>query len=181
MLAGTLLMLALAVAAYYLIVLRSGQGWLGLFPFTPEWRHLLWLLAGCAGLTAILGLFLKLVPLKYYYHPAVKLIAERYSMTGLIALYLANGLAEELLFRGAIQVWLGLIPAAVLFVLVHVSYYKQPLMLLYVLCMGIFLGLLYQWSGLLWICMLAHAFINWLLTWLIKTGRIDYAPPQQAE
>ena len=155
--AATLFLLTAAFVAYYYLAARRAGGWPGLLPFTPGWRDAGWLLAGCAAVTATLALFLKLVPLKHYYHPAVKLLADSFSLRTLAALYAANALAEELLFRGALQGWLGLLPAALLFTLAHVSYYKQPLMMLYVLCLGLLLGLLYAAGGSLWVCALTHA------------------------
>lgn len=181
MIIGSLFILALALIIYYFVVLRRGWGWLGLAPLITGWKDALWLfIGGAGGLTLLLG-FLKLVPLKHYYSPEIALIAEEYSFPALTLMYLVNGFAEELLFRGALQPWLGILPAAILFTLVHFSYYKRPLMMLYVLCSGLWLGLIYHWSGSVWVCTLAHAAMNYAITWLIKTKRIHYAPPLESQ
>ena len=69
---------------------------------------------------------------------------------------LISGFAEELLFRGALQPMIGLLPAAVLFALAHAVGWWW----LFALGMGLVLGLLYAWDGNLWPCVLAHAAIN---------------------
>lgn len=69
---------------------------------------------------------------------------------------LISGFAEELLFRGALQPMIGLLPAAVLFALAHAVGWWW----LFALVMGLVLGLLYAWGANLWPCVLAHAAIN---------------------
>lgn len=75
------------------------------------------------------------------------------------------GVGEELLFRGVIQRilirmlknhWAGIIVAAFVFSAVHFQFYGfVPRFLL-----GIFLGLIYWYSGSIWTSMLAHTIYN---------------------
>ncbi|MBK6937275.1 MAG: CPBP family intramembrane metalloprotease [Chitinophagaceae bacterium] len=75
------------------------------------------------------------------------------------------GVGEELLFRGVIQrilirlfknQWAGIVIAAFVFSAVHFQFYGfVPRFLL-----GIFLGLIFWYSGSLWTSMLAHAIYN---------------------
>ena len=67
-----------------------------------------------------------------------------------------SGFCEELLFRGALQPMLGLLPASILFALVH----PVAGWWLFALVMGIALGALYSWDANLWPCVLAHALLN---------------------
>ena len=77
------------------------------------------------------------------------------------------GIGEELLFRGLIQrllsrrfgTWMGIVIAAVLFSGMHLQFYGFfPRFLL-----GVVLGILYAYSGSLWVAMLAHFFYDAML------------------
>ncbi len=176
---STVIVLALASAAYYLLVILPNESWTGLFPIVFQWIDLLFLLIGGGSLALLMMLFVRLVPsADYFYSDSVRLLADKLPLGWGAVFFLLNAFAEEVLFRGAIQEWLGLIPAALIFTVVHVAYYKKPLMLLYVLGTGLLLGLVYLCSGSLWICTLSHAFVNWLTIWMIKRGAIAYRPSE---
>jgi len=77
------------------------------------------------------------------------------------------GVGEELLFRGMVQrllvrrfgTWVGILVAAALFSGMHLQFYGFfPRFLL-----GIVLGILYAFSGSLWVAMLAHFFYDAML------------------
>lgn len=81
-------------------------------------------------------------------------------------------LCEEALFRGGLQnflarstrlPWLAIIIVSLIFSLVHLSYYG----FLSRLFLGIVLGLIYQYSGKLWLTILAHFFNNALALTLL--------------
>jgi uncharacterized protein len=92
----------------------------------------------------------------------------------LIAVALLAGIGEELLFRGVLQAglesWLGpwpaLLLASLLFGLAHfvtVGYFALAVLI------GIYFGLLYQWTGNLLVPMLAHALYDWIaLRWYLR-------------
>lgn len=77
------------------------------------------------------------------------------------------GLGEELLFRGVLQAglseWLGpasgLLLASLLFGLAHCI---TPAYLVLATLMGLYMGLLYQWSGNLLLPVLVHALYDWI-------------------
>lgn len=60
-----------------------------------------------------------------------------------LALGLASGIGEELLFRGAIQPAFGLVPTALLFAVLHIQYGFSPLML-FIFVLGLLLGIIRQ-------------------------------------
>lgn len=85
-------------------------------------------------------------------------------IVALIVLAFLPALCEETLFRGGLQnfltratkaPWLSIIIVSILFSLAHFSYYG----FLSRLFLGIMLGLLYEYSGKIWLNILAH-FIN---------------------
>jgi membrane protease YdiL (CAAX protease family) len=72
----------------------------------------------------------------------------------IITISAAAGLGEEIMFRGIVQHWIGMVPAAIVFGILHahsIGYFATATLL------GIYLGWLYQLVGNLWPPILAHA------------------------
>jgi membrane protease YdiL (CAAX protease family) len=75
----------------------------------------------------------------------------------------ASSIGEEFLFRGALQPWLGLVPQAVLFALLHIGPGRRFVpWTLSALAMGLGFGLMTQVSGNLGGAIAAHFIINFL-------------------
>ena len=110
----------------------------------------------------------------YIYDENIRALADMYSLKFMVGYFLINAFMEEVLFRGALQCSIGLLPAAIIFTLVHVSYYKKPLMLVEVFVLGLFIGVLFEMTQSLWITTICHGAYNWILMWLIKTERVQY-------
>ena len=73
----------------------------------------------------------------------------------------ASGVAEELLFRGALLPLVGLVPSALVFGLMHLAPGKEMRFWpVFAAVMGVALGLLYQASGVLMAPILAHFTLN---------------------
>lgn len=86
----------------------------------------------------------------------------------MIVIVLMAGLSEEILFRGGLQPLIGLLPAAFLFGFSHGGWRRE--MWAYVLaaaCSGTLFGLAYQWTGNLWVPVIAHSAHNLVSTFLI--------------
>ncbi|MGF1467462.1 MAG: type II CAAX prenyl endopeptidase Rce1 family protein [Sandaracinaceae bacterium] len=80
-----------------------------------------------------------------------------------LAFALTSALGEELLFRGALQPWLGYVPASVLFGLLHVGPDRRFVpWTVQAVGMGFALGAIVQVSGVLWGAVLAHAVVNFV-------------------
>ncbi len=77
---------------------------------------------------------------------------------------LAAGIPEEMLFRGAIQPALGLIPASIIFGALHAL---TPAYFVYAALAGGLLGGLAQWSGGLWAPIAAHTIIDLIMFLLL--------------
>jgi membrane protease YdiL (CAAX protease family) len=78
------------------------------------------------------------------------------------ALALASGVGEEVFFRGALQPSLGLLPTSLLFGLLHIGPDRRfwawtP----WALVMGLLLGVMYEATGSLLGCVVAHVAINY--------------------
>ncbi len=86
-----------------------------------------------------------------------------------ILLALFSALGEELLFRGALQPSMGIIPATILFALSHFPLKREMwIWPLYALGMGFLLGLLRMWGGDVWSAVLLHFLVNFISLFLIK-------------
>jgi membrane protease YdiL (CAAX protease family) len=86
-------------------------------------------------------------------------------LLGLVIMAFLPALCEETLFRGGLQnfltrsikmPWLSIIIVSLIFSIVHFSFYGfLPRMFL-----GVMLGLIFQYTGSIWLCILAHFFNN---------------------
>jgi uncharacterized protein len=78
-----------------------------------------------------------------------------------IALAVVSAIGEEVFFRGALQGWLGLLPAAALFALLHVGPGKAfRLWTLFALAGGLAFGALVAARGALGAAIVAHLLVN---------------------
>ncbi|MBY0402916.1 MAG: CPBP family intramembrane metalloprotease [Cyanobacteria bacterium] len=78
---------------------------------------------------------------------AMKLVGSpEQILIGSLLIALCAGLGEEMLFRGLLQPALGLLPAAILFGLMHV-HYGPSIMLIQVFCLGLLFGLIRKKYG----------------------------------
>jgi uncharacterized protein len=86
----------------------------------------------------------------------------------------ASGFCEEVFFRGIIQVQLGLLPTSILFGFFHCPSRRHISYGIWAFAAGLFLGLLRDWTGCLWVCIIAHALSNLIgiasLRYFFKVG-----------
>lgn len=174
---GNLVLLLAGLVGYFFLVYKLKGGLIGVWPTGLElggFYNWIWLIIGY--LSMVLGLFLltKLRPPEYFYDEAVDLLMKSLNMGQLLIVFIIGGVAEELVFRGIVQVWIGLIPSSIVFMLIHIRYLKKPLMALGTLCLSLILGGLYIVTGSIWPCIIAHIAINMTTAWAIKSGRINY-------
>jgi membrane protease YdiL (CAAX protease family) len=103
------------------------------------------------------------------YNTQVQAILSLNSVTdylvGLVVMAFIPALCEEALFRGGLQnfmtrwtkkPWLSIIVVSILFSALHFSFYG----FLSRLFLGVVLGVLYEYSGKLWLTVIAHFFNN---------------------
>lgn len=106
----------------------------------------------------------------------VKDLAKNFTLLELAPVYLAAGIGEELLFRVVCIDLFGLLIASALFALVHVAYWKKPLMLLAVFVLALLLGGLYVLTESFLMCALVHFAYNLLVTKEVR-AQVDDQPP----
>lgn len=84
----------------------------------------------------------------------------------IIALIVA--VSEELLFRGVVQTTFGYIFASTLFALVHFRYLKKPVLLVSILFVSFYIGYLFKITGNLYVTIVAHFIVDFLLGLFIR-------------
>ncbi len=78
----------------------------------------------------------------------------------IILLSLVSGFCEEIFFRGILQAQFGVVAASVIFGIFHDPSLKQKAYVILAALAGLALGYLYQATGNLWSCIVAHVFHN---------------------
>lgn len=161
-----LLMILLAVGW---IVLVRGRSIDTLFP-TPPWRALaVGVLAGGLFAAVEWQLFRRTSLLRQDVATIDRLL-DLQALRGhhVVVIALLAAVPEELLFRGAFQPDIGLLPTALIFGLAHAISRQY---IVYATAAGLLCGLLMQWSGTLWAPMAAHATIDAIMLVLLSRNR----------
>ena len=103
-------------------------------------------------------------------HRELRPIARGMSLTGIACLALMSALGEELLFRGLLQPWLGVVGQAVLFGLAHqIRGPSRWVWVAWATLVGLALGAMFQLTGSLVGPIVAHAVVNCLNLLYLKT------------
>lgn len=98
--------------------------------------------------------------------------------TGIVMIAAFSALAEELVFRGLLLPWLGVLPQALVFGVVHaqLSGPSRWVWVSWATLVGLALGVMFELTGSLLGPVLAHALINGLNLAFLKSH--DTAPPR---
>lgn len=159
---GSRIYLVLAVAAVLWLGLRDGAIPLVLFFDRDAW--LVDLAAGAGAAAALIGFWQLGLLLLPGARALEKVIAETIgplSTAEVITLASLSGFAEEVFFRGAVQSQWGILPATVLFALLHIGPGREfRLWTLFALVAGAALGALMIWRGNLLAPAAAHFAVN---------------------
>ncbi|ADU94627.1 CPBP family intramembrane glutamic endopeptidase [Geobacillus sp. Y412MC52] len=162
-----------------LLLLAAGGCSLFLFDWA-EWRRL-WrfdltdvLLYGAGGAALVLAvdfLAMRYLPDDWHDDGGVneKIFRGR-SIPHLFFLCALIAVTEEWLFRGVVQTHWGLGAASVVFALLHVRYLEKWFLFLMVMLVSLFLGMLYEQTGSLWVTITAHFLIDFVLALHIRSG-----------
>ncbi len=73
----------------------------------------------------------------------------------------SSGLPEEILFRGVLLPILGIWGSSLVFAVMHVDERKDLPYGLYTFVYGLIFGLMYQWTGNLWVPIIVHVLNNY--------------------
>jgi uncharacterized protein len=115
---------------------------------------------------------MKYVPKHYYDDGGInELVFKKRSIPHIFILCLLIAFTEELLFRGIIQTYFGIIIASLVFAVLHVRYLYKWVLFTSVIVLSFLLGYLYLITDNLYVTFFAHFLID--LVFAIKI-RIDY-------
>lgn len=111
-----------------------------------------------------------------------ELLGSSLDAVSIAVLALASGIGEEVLFRGAMQPSLGLLPTAVLFGLLHIGPDRRFLAwTAWAVGMGVIFGAIHEATGSLAGCVLAHVVINYEnLQFIVSYDPREGPPPAEA-
>ncbi|HDQ13999.1 MAG TPA: CPBP family intramembrane metalloprotease [Sediminispirochaeta sp.] len=147
-----------------LIMLFAGDPWQGLRP-VPQ-RPRLFAELGTVALLLSVNLALVLLGPRHsrtlgrFIHFLEESLGPL-SGSQVMILAASSAIGEEMLFRGALQPIIGILPATLLFALSHFPLRRELwIWPLYALVMGLGLGLLRQWGGDIWSAVLLHFLLN---------------------
>lgn len=177
---GAWFYLALAIAGVVWVGLRDGAIELSLFLSPESWLIDLGIGAAAA---ALLSGFWQLGAL---FLPAARRLEGIVAKTigplngaEIVVLAALSGFSEELFFRGAVQEHWGLVPATILFALLHVGPGVEFRMwTLFALIAGGALGALLLWRGTLLAPITAHVLVN--LVGLLRIRKTTPEPTPEA-
>ena len=175
----------LVAIAYVLIgvVAIGGAYWRGFSPWSHPDPWLVfddnterWIYSGLLGAT-VAGLVVMStralvgrVAFATRLHCELRPLARTMSTGTILYLAASSSLGEELLFRGLLTPWIGLVPQAVFFGLLHqVGGPSRWVWMGWALAMGLLLGVMYQCTGSLVGPLSAHALINAINLLRLKT------------
>ncbi|MFC4078121.1 CPBP family intramembrane glutamic endopeptidase [Salinithrix halophila] len=124
---------------------------------------------GIAGINWLLGRY---VPKEWMDDGGInRLLFQDLSIPHIAFVALLVAVGEELLFRGALQHWLGVIGTSFLFSLIHFRYVKRWFLMSLILFVSVLLGWLTEISGSLAPVISAHFMLDFVLGTLIRLDR----------
>lgn len=174
------LFLCVIATVLALFFFNSIDDWTNLFKF--KLKEIIVYGFGAGFVVVILELVLYLIiPKRYFDDGGInQKIFEHCPISELIVLTLCIAITEEFLFRGVLQTNFGLVIASVLFILAHTRYLRRPLLLSLLIILSIYLGLLYEWTGNLFVPIATHFTIDFILGLLIRSNKWGaiYGPKQ---
>ncbi|MYL55103.1 CPBP family intramembrane metalloprotease [Pontibacillus yanchengensis] len=110
-----------------------------------------------------------LLPARFYDDGGInKRVFRSISVLEIFVIALLVAFAEELLFRGVIHTHFGYIIASVLFALMHVRYLTKPVLFVSVLFISFYFGWMYEITHLLWVTIIAHFMVDFVLGVMIR-------------
>jgi membrane protease YdiL (CAAX protease family) len=113
-------------------------------------------------------------------HRDLRPMTLRLDGAGIVAMATLSAFAEELVFRGLLMPWIGLVPQALVFGVVHaqLSGPSRWVWVAWATVVGLALGAIFGVSGSLFGPMLAHGMINGLNLVYLKSH--DTSPPRNS-
>lgn len=153
------------------------DSWSDLFSLFKWQPFEIFVIGGVAALIIIsFELFLeKLLPKKMLDDGGInERVFRNRSIFHIFILALLIAFAEELLFRGVIQTHFGIVPASILFALIHFRYMSKVILFIITVSLSFFLGWLYLITGNLLVPIFTHFLIDFVLGTILRFRNYEY-------
>ncbi|NEU31097.1 CPBP family intramembrane metalloprotease [bacterium LRH843] len=95
-------------------------------------------------------------------------IFKQLSIPEIFGVCLLVSISEELLFRAVLQTAIGLVPASLIFALIHFRYLRKPVLFFSIIFASFLLGVIFQWTGNILVTMMMHFLVNTVLGCFIR-------------
>ncbi|ADU30095.1 type II CAAX endopeptidase family protein [Evansella cellulosilytica] len=157
------------VAVFLLSRIIQGDWFFVFTLFFWEWKHAL--LGGFVALIIVVIelLLVKVVPRSWLDDGGVnERVFQKRSPIHILIIASIVGISEELLFRGVLQASFGIIPASLLFALIHIRYLQNFFLFSFTIGLSFLLGLLFIYTGNLLTVIVSHIVIDLLLGLAIR-------------
>lgn len=164
------IILILGLILYWLFYMKNGASWLELFTAASLKTICFYTVTGSTILGVFQLIFIKFVSPARLYDEINKQIFEKFSYFELLFIFLFGAWAEELLFRAVIQPFLGVWLTSLIFMVIHFRYLKKVYALFEVYLLSVVLGWLYIMTSSLWVPVICHFTVNYVMAVLAKNG-----------
>ena len=171
------ILLNLYITQLIMLVGALGLGWLffdswldlfGLFKWEP---FNIFVIGGGSAIIIILFELLleKVVPKNMLDDGGInERVFQNRSLLEILILVTLISFAEELLFRGVLQTHFGIIPASILFAIIHVRYLRKIILFFITISLSFYLGWLYLMTENLLVPIFTHFTIDFVLGCILR-------------
>ncbi|KMK76477.1 CPBP family intramembrane glutamic endopeptidase [Alkalihalobacillus pseudalcaliphilus] len=167
---GLLLLLAGILS---LLFFEQWSDWLTLF----SWQPFSILIIG--SFVAFIVVFLNIVAMKVFSEEAFndgglnKKLFKGLSIPHILFLSMVIAFCEEVFFRGVIQSSFGLVVASIVFAGLHFRYISKPVLFIGVIVLSFLIGIIFEWTGNLFVTIMIHFLIDAMLGLLIRLQLVE--------
>ena len=159
----TQILIVLAATIFGVILFKDWAQFRGIF----HWDLSQILMIGGGGAIIIVSIELvleKVLPSNSFDDGGInERIFKGKSISQLFCLSVVVAVAEELFFRGVIQTHFGLVPASVLFAVLHIRYLNKITLLLLTVMISFFFGWIFMITQNLLVTIMMHVLVDFLL------------------
>jgi len=167
-------LLVAAILVLKIFIIKENVSVAGFLQFNLNLKSFFITAAGSMLLVLLQVICYKYIPREKYFDELNFLLIQKFSLRDLFIIFTTGAIIEEILFRGLLQPFLGIVFSSMVFALIHIRYLTKIYIILEVFLMGIILGVVYQATGLLIVPIICHLLLNFLVAVMIKKGYMEY-------
>ncbi|WP_078553225.1 CPBP family intramembrane glutamic endopeptidase [Bacillus alkalicellulosilyticus] len=165
---------ALMLAIALIIGLFMFSDWSEFFSlFTWDFREIVFFGGGVAVLVIVVDLILyKFLPTSWVDDGGInERVFKNRNIIHIFFIALVVAVSEEILFRGILQTGLGLVPASLIFAIIHFRYLSKIILFIMTVSISFLLGYAFWYTGNLLVPIFAHFLIDFILGVLLSKAK----------